>query len=80
MHAQILRTFKGDLHPNIVHFSDFIITPSYAIVVMDYHAKLMPVQLGESRARPYLSQILSAVEYLHGARARPLHVRVNDMD
>lgn len=60
-----MRTFKGAEHESIVAFHEFIITPSYALVVMDYHPRLVPVHLPESRAKPYIAQLLSALEYLH---------------
>lgn len=32
---------------------------------MDFHPRLMPVALPESRAKPYFVQLLSAVQHLH---------------
>ncbi|BGP20225.1 hypothetical protein JCM10213_005921 [Rhodosporidiobolus nylandii] len=57
-----LRTFP---HPNLISFREFIITPSYAIVSMAYHPRLMPVALPESKAKVYFRQLLEAVEHLH---------------
>ena len=58
---QILRSFKHHPHPNLVKFTDFVITPSYALVVMDYHPRLIPVELPESKAKVYFKQLISAV-------------------
>lgn len=62
---QILRSFKDYPHPNLVKFTDFVITPSYALVVMDYHPRLIPVELPESKAKVYFKQLISAVGFLH---------------
>ncbi|GAA5830059.1 hypothetical protein JCM11251_006860 [Rhodosporidiobolus azoricus] len=58
-----LRSFPS--HPNLIAFREFIITPSYAIITMDYHRRLMPVALPESKAKVYFRQLLSAVDHLH---------------
>ncbi|GAA5906348.1 hypothetical protein JCM6882_002706 [Rhodosporidiobolus microsporus] len=52
-------------HPNLIAFHSFIITPSYAIITMPYHQRLMPVAIPESKAKSYFIQLLSAVEHLH---------------
>ncbi|KWU45609.1 kinase-like protein, partial [Rhodotorula sp. JG-1b] len=57
--------FADDPHPNLIRFYAFVLTPSYALCVMDFHRRLMPVSLSESHARPYLVQLLSAVAHLH---------------
>jgi len=62
---QILRALKSHQHPNIVRFEDFVITPSYALVIMDYHSRLMPVEVAEAKAKVYFKALLSAVGYLH---------------
>ncbi|TKA54434.1 hypothetical protein B0A53_03127 [Rhodotorula sp. CCFEE 5036] len=60
-----VRAFADDPHPNLIRFYSFILSPSYALCVMDFHRRLMPVSLAESHARPYLLQLLSAVAHLH---------------
>ncbi|BGP11529.1 hypothetical protein JCM10049v2_007436 [Rhodotorula toruloides] len=60
-----IRALRADPHPNLIHFHSFIISPSYAICLMDFHPRLMPVALPESRAKPYFVQLLSAVQHLH---------------
>ncbi|GAA5956726.1 hypothetical protein JCM8115_000660 [Rhodotorula mucilaginosa] len=60
-----VRAFADDPHPNLIRFYSFILSPSYALCVMDFHRRLMPVSLAESHARPYLIQLLSAVAHLH---------------
>ncbi|GAA5868767.1 hypothetical protein JCM8547_005371 [Rhodosporidiobolus lusitaniae] len=60
-----IRTLRNAPHPNVIDFREFIITPSYAIISMSYHPRLMPVALSEQRGRPYFSQLLSAVGHLH---------------
>ncbi|GAA5963340.1 hypothetical protein JCM21900_002044 [Sporobolomyces salmonicolor] len=60
-----IRALRSTLHPNLIAFHTFIITPSYALVSMDHHPRLMPVALPESKAKGYFRQLLSAVEHLH---------------
>lgn len=52
-------------HENIIDFHSFIITPSYALISMAHHPRLMPVELPESKARSYFQQLISAVDFLH---------------
>ncbi|SCV74806.1 BQ2448_7835 [Microbotryum intermedium] len=60
-----IRSLRGACHPNLIRFESFIITPSYALCVMPYYSRLMPVALPEPRARFYFRGLLSAVEFLH---------------
>ncbi|GAA5848645.1 hypothetical protein JCM9279_002727 [Rhodotorula babjevae] len=60
-----IRALRNSPHPNLIAFHSFIVTPSYGLVVMDFHPQLMPVALPESRAKGYFRQLLSAVEHLH---------------
>ncbi|KAK4051610.1 hypothetical protein OIV83_002750 [Microbotryomycetes sp. JL201] len=60
-----IRNLRSLLHPNIIRFHSFVITPSYAIIVMDHHPRLIPISLPEQSAKPYFRQLLSAVDYLH---------------
>ncbi|GAA6008385.1 hypothetical protein JCM10207_000108 [Rhodosporidiobolus poonsookiae] len=61
-----IRILRTSPHPSVIDFQTFVITPSYAIVTMDYHQKAIPVALPEAKAKVYFRQLLSAVEHLHG--------------
>ena len=37
---KILRSCGQPLHASLVHFRDFIITPSYALIAMDYYRQV----------------------------------------
>ncbi|GAA5985759.1 hypothetical protein JCM10908_007102 [Rhodotorula pacifica] len=60
-----VRVLEDDPHPNLIDFYSFIISPSYALCVMPFYARLMPVSLSELHAKPYFLQLLSAVAHLH---------------
>ncbi|GAA6054668.1 hypothetical protein JCM3770_006378 [Rhodotorula araucariae] len=60
-----IRALRNSPHPNIIAFHAFVVSPSYGLIVMDFHPQLMPVALPESRAKVYFRQLLSAVEHLH---------------
>ncbi|GJN94468.1 hypothetical protein Rhopal_007548-T1 [Rhodotorula paludigena] len=60
-----IRALRSSPHPNIVNFHTFVVSPSYGLIVMDFHPRLMPVALSESRAKAYFRQLLSAVDHLH---------------
>ncbi|KAI5452779.1 hypothetical protein NCC49_000525 [Naganishia albida] len=62
---KIVRTLKAEPHPNIIGFDSFIITPSYALIIMPFLAQLMPVSISEERAKGYFMQLTSALAYLH---------------
>ncbi|KAF8645210.1 hypothetical protein AX16_008037 [Volvariella volvacea WC 439] len=62
---KIVRTFRNDPHPSIIPFHSFIITPSYALITMDYLPTLVPVEVAESKAREWFRSLLSGVEFLH---------------
>ncbi|TDL22269.1 kinase-like protein, partial [Rickenella mellea] len=62
---KIVRSFKHDPHPSIIPFHSFIITPSYALITMEYLPQLIPVEVGESKAREWFKSLLSGVEFLH---------------
>ncbi|KAK4689689.1 hypothetical protein P7C73_g420, partial [Tremellales sp. Uapishka_1] len=62
---KIIRQLKHEPHPSIIQFEAFVITPSYALVIMPLLAKLIPVVLPPARATPYFRQLASAVGYLH---------------
>jgi hypothetical protein len=40
---KVLRACGKPLHENLVSFKDFIITPSYAIIVMKYYQQVSPL-------------------------------------
>ncbi|GAA6059732.1 hypothetical protein JCM10212_000260 [Sporobolomyces blumeae] len=60
-----IRALRAIQHPNLIAFHSFIITPSYCLVSMDFHPRLMAVALPETKAKTYFRQLLSAVEHLH---------------
>lgn len=60
-----IRALRNKPHPNLIAFHSFVVSPSYGLIVMDFHPQLMPVALPESRAKGYFVQLLSAVEHLH---------------
>ncbi|KAI0315826.1 hypothetical protein OF83DRAFT_1061408 [Amylostereum chailletii] len=62
---KIVRTFKHDPHPSIVPFHSFIITPSYALITMDFLPELIPVEVPEHKAKEWMRSLLSGVEFLH---------------
>lgn len=58
---KVLRSCGGEMHPNIVHFKEFAITPSFAMLVMDYYRQPMQVNLSESTyggSSGYFQQLL----------------------
>ncbi|KAH9997420.1 hypothetical protein BJV74DRAFT_883424 [Russula compacta] len=60
-----VRTFKDDPHPSIVPFHSFIITPSYALITMEFLPELVPVEVPESKAKEWFHSLLSGVQFLH---------------
>ncbi|KDQ20831.1 hypothetical protein BOTBODRAFT_101107 [Botryobasidium botryosum FD-172 SS1] len=62
---KIVRTFKHESHPSIIPFHSFIITPSYALITMDYLPRLMPVEVRESKATLWFESLVSGVAFLH---------------
>nr|XP_019045252.1 CAMK/CAMKL protein kinase [Kwoniella bestiolae CBS 10118]OCF24182.1 CAMK/CAMKL protein kinase [Kwoniella bestiolae CBS 10118] len=62
---KIIRSLRHEPHPSIIQFEAFVITPSYALVIMPHLCELIPVCLPPARATPYLRQLASAVGYLH---------------
>ncbi|KAL1405878.1 hypothetical protein Q8F55_007557 [Vanrija albida] len=59
------RSLRHEPHPSIIRFEAFVISRSWAFLVMPYHSHIIPVQMGHERARPYFRQLCSAVGYLH---------------
>ncbi|RXK36260.1 CAMK/CAMKL protein kinase [Tremella mesenterica] len=62
---KIIRGLRHEPHPSIIQFEAFVITPSYALVIMPYLSHLIPVCLPPQIAIPYFRQLASAVGYLH---------------
>ncbi|KAI5481803.1 hypothetical protein MNV49_000080 [Pseudohyphozyma bogoriensis] len=60
-----IRALRPDSHPNVITFHSFIITASYALISMDHHPRLMPVELPEVKAKDYFRQLVDAVAFLH---------------
>ncbi|KAI5123455.1 hypothetical protein M0805_008826 [Coniferiporia weirii] len=62
---KIVRALKQDPHPSIIPFHSFIITPSFAIITMEYLPHLVPVEVPEYKAREWFRSLLSAVSFIH---------------
>ncbi|KAG8930857.1 hypothetical protein FRC02_003598 [Tulasnella sp. 418] len=62
---KIHRAFKEDTHPSIVRFHSFVITPSFALITMEYLPKLIPVEVKEAKAKPWFYSLLGGVHFLH---------------
>ncbi|EDR13823.1 uncharacterized protein LACBIDRAFT_177307, partial [Laccaria bicolor S238N-H82] len=62
---KIVKSFKSDPHPSIIPFHSFILSPSYAMIIMDYLPTLIPVEVEEAKAREWFRFLLSGVEFLH---------------
>lgn len=63
---KIVRAFAKDLsHPSIVPFHSFIITPSFALIIMEYLPSLVPVEVSETKAIEWFRALLSAIAFLH---------------
>ncbi|KAK7690268.1 hypothetical protein QCA50_006923 [Cerrena zonata] len=62
---KVVRSFKHEPHPSIIPFYSFIITPSYAMITMAYHRKLVPVEVAEHHAKEWFHSLLSGIEFLH---------------
>ncbi|KAI0699944.1 hypothetical protein C8T65DRAFT_742293 [Cerioporus squamosus] len=62
---KVVRTLKHEPHPSIIPFYSFIITPSYALITMAYHPRLITVEVSESHAKEWFRSLLSGVEFLH---------------
>ncbi|CAE6498339.1 unnamed protein product [Rhizoctonia solani] len=52
-------------HPNVIQFHSFIITPSYALITMQYLPLPVPVEVPEFRAKPWFHALTDAVAFLH---------------
>ncbi|KAF9645155.1 kinase-like protein [Thelephora ganbajun] len=62
---KIVRSLKNEIHPSIIPFYSFIITPSYALITMAYLPRLIPVEVDESIARVWFKSLLGGIEFLH---------------
>ncbi|KAG8680268.1 hypothetical protein FRC09_018361, partial [Ceratobasidium sp. 395] len=52
-------------HPSVVQFYSFVITPSYALITMQYLPVPVPVEVPEFRAKPWFAALTDAVSFLH---------------
>ncbi|KAK0535224.1 hypothetical protein OC842_002390 [Tilletia horrida] len=52
-------------HPAIMRFYEFLITPSYAVILMPYFRQPMNVALPPETCRAYFQHLLSGVFWLH---------------
>ncbi|CAE6409519.1 unnamed protein product [Rhizoctonia solani] len=55
----------GAGHPNVIQFHSFVITPSYALITMQYLPIPVPVEVPEFRAKPWFQALTDAVSFLH---------------
>ncbi|KAG8984433.1 hypothetical protein FRB93_006566 [Tulasnella sp. JGI-2019a] len=62
---KVHRSFRNDSHPSIVSFQSFVITPSFALIVMEYLPRLIPVEVREAKAKPWFESLLGGVHFLH---------------
>ncbi|KZT67233.1 hypothetical protein DAEQUDRAFT_729268 [Daedalea quercina L-15889] len=62
---KVVRSLKHEPHPSIIPFYSFIITPSYALITMAHHPRLVPVEVPEKHSKPWFRSLLSGVEFLH---------------
>ncbi|KAI8994232.1 hypothetical protein BD414DRAFT_576788 [Trametes punicea] len=62
---KVVRSLKHEPHPSIIPFYSFIITPSYALITMAYHPRLITVEVSETHAKEWFRSLLSGVEFLH---------------
>ncbi|KAI0693211.1 hypothetical protein BC835DRAFT_1546100 [Cytidiella melzeri] len=62
---KVVRSLKNVPHPSIIPFYSFIITPSYALITMAFHPRLVPVEVSEHHAKPWFHSLLSGIEFLH---------------
>lgn len=60
-----VRSFGPDAHPAIVRFHAFVITPSYALIEMDFLPRLVPVEVREDKAKDWFRALADAVAFLH---------------
>ena len=69
----------SDWHPNIVPFYEFLITPSFAMIVMPCYDEPMKVGLPDDRCRSYFQQLLSAVFWLHQKNVTHNDIKVGNI-
>ncbi|KAI0338866.1 hypothetical protein BDW22DRAFT_1362161 [Trametopsis cervina] len=62
---KVVKSLKHEPHPSIIPFYSFIITPSYALITMAFHPRLVPVEVAEHHAKPWFHSLLSGIEFLH---------------
>ncbi|UZJ57286.1 hypothetical protein CBS101457_006606 [Exobasidium rhododendri] len=79
---KVLQACGKPVHPNIVQFREFVITPSYALVVMDYYQQAMNVALPVSTyagATGYFQQLLSSLHWLHSRNVTHCDIKVANL-
>lgn len=79
---KVLRSCGKPIHDNLVKFKEFVITPSYALVVMDYYRQAMNVALPVSMyAGPdgYFHQLLSSINWLHERNVTHCDIKVANL-
>ncbi|KAI0754696.1 hypothetical protein C8Q80DRAFT_1266285 [Daedaleopsis nitida] len=62
---KVVRALKHEPHPSIIPFYSFIITPSYALITMAYHPRLVTVEVSETHAKEWFRSLLSGIDFLH---------------
>ncbi|KAG8798543.1 hypothetical protein FRC17_007393, partial [Serendipita sp. 399] len=62
---KVVRPLREERHPSLVQFHEFIISPSYALIIMEFLPKALPVPVPESKAKLWLLSLSSAIEFLH---------------
>lgn len=80
-----IRALRPLSHPSIVTMHSFTITPSYSLIAMAYHPRLMPVELPETKCVSYFRQLISAVDFLHSNGCshndiKPANILLSDED
>ncbi|KAI0357501.1 hypothetical protein OH77DRAFT_1588381 [Trametes cingulata] len=82
---KVVRSLKHEPHPSIIPFYSFIITPSYALITMAYHPRLITVEVSEPHAKEWFRSLLSGVEFLHKRGVvhndiKPANILLSDED
>ncbi|KAH8082009.1 hypothetical protein BXZ70DRAFT_631704 [Cristinia sonorae] len=62
---KVVRSLKHEPHPSIIPFYSFIITPSYALITMAFHPRLVPVEVSERHAKEWFRSLLSGIAFIH---------------
>ncbi|PVG00265.1 kinase-like protein [Serendipita vermifera] len=62
---KVVRLLKEGSHPSIIAYDCFIITPSYALIVMEFLPTSLPVKVDERKAKAWFETLASGVEFMH---------------